>query len=127
MKASFGAHSFLLTGDAERQVERRLVDAPDALRATVLKVGHHGSRTSTTLSLLEAVRPAYAVISAGRGNAFRHPHPDVMARLAEYGIRVLRTDEQGLVTVRTDGTRILSDTYLWPVAPAAGLQPALPF
>ena len=127
LKASFGAQSFLLTGDAERPVERRLVDHPEALRAAVLKVGHHGSRTSTTVSLMEAVRPVYALISAGRGNPFRHPHPDVMNRLAEYGVRVLRTDEHGLVTVRTDGRRLQAETCLWPLAPGAGFLPALPF
>lgn len=127
LKASFGGHAFLLTGDAERQVERRLVDNPAALRAAVLKLGHHGSRTSTTMSLLDAVRPAYALISVGRGNPFRHPHPDVMERLAGYGVRVLRTDQHGLVTVRTDGRRLQAETYLWPLSPAAGFLPALPF
>jgi competence protein ComEC len=71
-----------------------------------LKVGHHGSRTSTTALFLEAVQPRLALISAGVENTFRHPHPAVVRSLEERGIAVLRTDQHGLVQVKTDGVRL---------------------
>lgn len=100
----YGRHRFLLTGDAETKLEGRILSEwTGAERIDVLKVGHHGSRTSTSPALLDAMRPAFALISCGRANTFRHPHPLVMERLTERGIPVFRTDEHGLVTVRSDG------------------------
>ena len=75
MRVSYGRHAFLLTGDVERQVEYRMVDGNALGRSDVLKVAHHGSRTSTTEDFLNAVHPAFALISAGAGNAYGHPHP----------------------------------------------------
>ena len=98
-----GRHRFLLTGDAEMKVEGRMLEHWPGGRIDVLKVGHHGSRTSTSPALLDALQPAFALISCGRENTFRHPHPAVVERLRERGIQVFRTDEQGLVTVRSDG------------------------
>jgi competence protein ComEC len=98
-----GRHTFLLTGDAETKLETRLVNAGADLRADVLKVGHHGSRTSTSALWLDAVRPAVALISCGRDNQFRHPHGRVIERLEERRIATWRTDRDGLVTVRSDG------------------------
>jgi competence protein ComEC len=115
LRARFGRRAFLLTGDAERQEEYELTAASAPLRADVLKLGHHGSKTSSTAAFLDAVHPTFAVISAGQDNQFRHPHDEVLARLAERGIQVLRTDRQGLVTVRTDGNRITAETQRWPV------------
>lgn len=115
LRARFGRHAFLLTGDAERQVENRLTLEPGQLRADVLKVGHHGSRTSSTPWMVEAVRPVFAVISAGQDNRFRHPHPETLDRLAAQGARVLRTDRDGLVTVRSDGRRLTVETRRRPV------------
>jgi competence protein ComEC len=112
-RITYGARSLLLTGDAERSIEAQLLAEGSLLKADVLKVGHHGSRTSTTPSFLEAVHPALAVISAGAGNVYRHPHPDVVARLQQSGIRVFRTDQTGLVTIRTDGWRLQADTMAW--------------
>ena len=112
-RITYGARSLLLTGDAERPVESHLLAEGSLLKADVLKVGHHGSRTSTTPSFLEAVHPALAVISAGIGNVYRHPHPDVVARLQQSGVRVFRTDQTGLVTIRTDGWRLQADTMAW--------------
>jgi competence protein ComEC len=77
----------------------------------VLKVGHHGSNTSSTDPFLDAVAPAYAVISDGFENSFHHPHPQVLARLAAHHAEVLRTDHEGLITVRTDGRRIWVETF----------------
>jgi competence protein ComEC len=106
LRISFGERTFLLTGDAEAPVESEILASGGPLRADVLKVGHHGSRTSTTEDFLDAVHPAFAIISDGVNNPFHHPHPDVIARLAAHHAEALRTDHLGLVTVRTDGHAI---------------------
>jgi competence protein ComEC len=95
----------LLTGDAEHDAEADMLAAfgPDALMADVLKAGHHGSKSSTTMPFLVAVAPEAAVLSCGRGNRYGHPSPDVMARLAEMGVETWRTDLQGNVVIETDG------------------------
>lgn len=111
IRIEYGRHAFLLTGDVERQMEYAVADRVG--RVDVLKVAHHGSKTSTTAALLDAARPAVAIISAGKDNLFRHPHPDVIARLEERRITTLRTDEWGLVTVRTDGRRLSMETNRW--------------
>ena len=98
--------AFLLACDLEAVAEERLADRGHAIRADVLKVSHHGSRYSTTERFLETVRPRYAVISAGSGNPFGHPHADVIDRLRRAGAEVWRTDRHGTVTVRTDGFRL---------------------
>lgn len=98
-----GRHRFLLTGDAETGVEQRILEAGLAGPLDVLKVGHHGSRTSSTAEFLERVRPAVALISCGRQNGFRHPNPRVINRLAEQRTVVLRTDRDGMVAIRSDG------------------------
>lgn len=105
--ASYGAHSFLLTGDAESTVEY-LLQPP---RTTVLKVAHHGSRTSTSSHLLEAAHPAYAVISVGEGNMYRNPHPDTIERLAWTSTANYRTDIDGAVTIATDGRRLRTESH----------------
>ena len=112
-RVTYGAESFVLTGDMERPMESRLLSDDRALRGNVLKIGHHGSKTSTIEPFLEAVSPSIAIISAGLDNSFGHPNKDVLARLAERHVAVLRTDSDGLVTVRTDGRRISADTMLW--------------
>jgi competence protein ComEC len=109
----YGERSFLLTGDMERPMETRLIAGGLDLHADVLKVGHHGSKTSTTQAFLDAVAPSIGIISDGFENLFGHPHRDVLARLADRGAAVLRTDLDGLVTVRTDGRRLTMDTMLW--------------
>ncbi len=107
VRARYGAVSALLTGDAEAEEEGWLLDRdPGAVRATILKVGHHGSRTSTTPAFLEAVGPRVAVVSVGAGNGYGHPNPEVMARLTARGATVLRTDQLGTLVLRTDGERI---------------------
>jgi competence protein ComEC len=87
------------------------------LHADVLKVGHHGSRTSSTESFLEAVSPSVALISAGYENSFGHPHPDVLARLSARRAAILRTDLNGLVTARTDGRAIWFSLQAWQENP----------
>ena len=76
------------------------------LHADVLKVGHHGSKNSTTQEFLDAVAPAIAIISAGEDNPYRHPSPELLERLGASGARVLRTDRDGAVHIVTDGERL---------------------
>jgi competence protein ComEC len=107
VRARYGAVRFLLVGDAEREEERWLLARDSlALRAEVLKVGHHGSSTSTTEAFLRAVRPVVALVSVGAGNTYGHPSARVLAALAGQGATVLRTDRLGSVVVRTDGTTL---------------------
>ena len=100
-RLEYGRFSALFTGDAPRSAENRLVaSAGSAIASTVLKVGHHGSRTSTGDSVLAAVRPAIALVSVGRRNRYGHPDPGVLARLRENGVQVLRTDLTGTLWIR---------------------------
>lgn len=102
----YGTVRFLLVGDAERAEEDWLLARHAQLRADVLKVGHHGSSTSSSDEFLAAVHPTLAVISVGAGNKYGHPSGDVIHALALVGAEVLRTDEAGTIVVRSDGTRI---------------------
>jgi competence protein ComEC len=112
-RITYGEKTFLLTGDMERPMEGLLLADADALHADVLKVGHHGSRTSTIPPFLDAVAPSVAIVSAGYENSFGHPHPDVVKRLMERHITTLRTDQDGLVSVSTDGRRLWFDEMAW--------------
>lgn len=104
--------ALLLTGDIGADVERDLLPQLTAARVRVLKVAHHGSRTSSSSTLLEGWRPQMALVSAGRGNTFGHPTPAVLQRLAAIGATVYRTDLDGEITVSTDGHAVTVDTYL---------------
>ncbi|HET9934399.1 MAG TPA: MBL fold metallo-hydrolase, partial [Polyangiaceae bacterium] len=107
LRVGFGERSLLLTGDAEHLAETELLrNHPQELRADVLKVGHHGSRTSSSPELLEAVRPSVATISCGVRNRFGHPVPEVLARISGYGAQVFRTDRDGAVELTTDGASL---------------------
>jgi competence protein ComEC len=99
-----GRRRALLTGDIEAEAEIVLSDRE--LHADLLKVPHHGSRSSTTPRLLDAVRPRLAVVSCGRRNLFGHPHPSVLEALAERGIRMRRTDQNGTIDVEITGVRL---------------------
>ena len=101
-----GYTSFLFTGDAEREAEYSMVASGFDISANVLKVGHHGSRTSTTQRFLDAVSPCIAVISVGQTNPFGHPHPYVISRLQESGIEILTTATHGNILMITNGTVI---------------------
>jgi competence protein ComEC len=103
LRLDWRAFSLLLTGDLGAPGEARLLARGEPLQATVLKVGHHGSRFSSTTPFLEAVRPAAAVISVGARNPFGHPTPQALDRLAGVGARVYRTDRDGAVLLETDG------------------------
>jgi competence protein ComEC len=102
LQVSYGATSVLLEGDAEKAVERRIA-ALHHPHADLLKVGHHGSATSTTPEILQSVKPSVAVISVGFRNSFGLPKPDVLERLQNSGVRVYRTDVNGAVTFYLDG------------------------
>jgi competence protein ComEC len=115
-RVTYGGISVLLTGDAEAEVEAALLRSGLTLQSTVLKVGHHGSRTSTTPEFLEAVRPSAAVISVGAGNFFGHPHRQTLWTLAARGVPIYRTDGDGAVFLRTDGRTLAIDTMRRPGA-----------
>ncbi|MGI6344837.1 MAG: MBL fold metallo-hydrolase [Bacillota bacterium] len=106
IRAELGEHSFLFTGDAEVRAERDMLESGAELQANVLKVGHHGGATSTSGEFLERVQPEYAVISVGRDNEYGHPHLETMARLAEAGVAIYRTDQQGTIVAITDGVTL---------------------
>jgi competence protein ComEC len=121
LRISYGQRSFLFAGDIERRVERQLVDAGTLARADVLKVAHHGSKTSSTEPFLDAVQPAFAVISDGFENQFGFPNREVLDRLDGLHAGVLRTDRDGLVSILSDGHRIRFETPLSPEESAPGL------
>ena len=107
MRITYGQRSVLFMGDAEHTEESELVArARASLRADVLKVGHHGSRTSSRPETLAAIAPSHAVISVGARNGFGHPHAETLENLARVGARVWRTDRDGAVTVTTDGVHL---------------------
>ena len=99
----YGHTSFLFTGDAETLSENEMIAAGWNLQADILNVGHHGSRTSSSESFLDAVYPQVAVISLAADNQFGHPHPEVLDRFARRDIEVLRTDELGTIVMSTNG------------------------
>lgn len=107
LKIVYGNTSFLFTGDASKKIENKLINRyGEFLHSDVLKVAHHGSKTSTSEKFLEFVNPSYALISAGVGNYFKHPSPEVIALLKKTDVRILRTDRQGALLLRSDGENI---------------------
>jgi competence protein ComEC len=99
LRISIGNHAAILTGDIEKAGEETLLHRPEGIRAQVLKVPHHGSRSSSGTAFIEAVRPDVALVSAGHRNGFRHPHPEIVERYQRLGVRLLRTDRDGAITV----------------------------
>ena len=110
LKIEYGETSFLFTGDAERAAEQVLVDSGVDLSATVLKVGHHGSETSTGYVFLREVMPKYAVISVGEDNSYGHPTEDVLSRFRDADVTVYRTDMQGDIYCTSDGSSVSFST-----------------
>lgn len=110
LKIQYGDTSFLFTGDAEREAEQIILDSGLDLSATLLKVGHHGSDTSTSYRFLREVMPEYAVISVGEGNSYGHPTDEVLSRLRDADVKVYRTDLQGDIYVTSDGSQISIST-----------------
>ncbi len=109
LRIDYQATSFLLAGDMEKRTERELISADLLQPATVLKVGHHGSKTSSTPEFLDLVQPSFALISAGFENSYGHPHPTTLESLNAHHTRTLRTDQLGLLRVSSDGRRIRLD------------------
>jgi competence protein ComEC len=108
----YGDVAILLTGDIGADVEREITPSLIPARVRVLKVAHHGSRTSTSQAFLDAWTPSLALISCGRGNRFGHPATEVVQRLERAGATVLRTDRDGQITIETDGHTIRTRSYL---------------
>ncbi len=112
-RVQYGNHQFLLTGDLEAIGERALMaHHSDHLPATVLKLGHHGSKTSSIPEFLDAVSPHIGIVSAGRNNRYRHPHPQTLDACHWRAIKLYRTDHHGAIAFQTDGTSLYSRTWL---------------
>lgn len=100
---TFGEWSFLFTGDMETDAEADLLDAGTDVSARVLKLGHHGSSTSTSQAFLDAVDPEVCVMEVGEGNSYNHPHRETVQKMDEGGYAVYRTDQNGSIVFVTDG------------------------
>jgi competence protein ComEC len=105
-KIAFKKKSFLFTGDAEQEAENDILNAGYNVSTDVLKVGHHGSRSSTSQKWLDAVNPSIAVISVGADNKYGHPTAEVLKRLEKKSVKVHRTDKEGIVVISSDGNQI---------------------
>lgn len=106
IKIKYGNTSFLFTGDAEKDIENEILDNNEDISADVLKVGHHGSSTSTSKRFLNKVNPSIAVISVGKDNDYNHPNDDTIKRLIENKAIIYRTDKDGTVIISSDGAKI---------------------
>ncbi|MCM3759808.1 MBL fold metallo-hydrolase [Alkalihalobacillus oceani] len=104
VKLHFGEVSFLMMGDAEAEAEEEIIARSAHLQSTILRLGHHGSSTSTTPAFLEAVNPEAGIYSAGRDNEYGHPHSEVVELFKEKAIPLFGTDQHGQIIVETDGT-----------------------
>jgi len=110
IRLTYGSVSFMFTGDAEDPEEEAILASGADLRSAILKVGHHGSRSSTSEPFLAAVDPQIGVISAGANNQFGHPHQEVLDRLEQGGVQIYRTDQGGTITITTNGSTIDVET-----------------
>lgn len=108
IKIEYGKTSFLFTGDAQKDVEKEILASNEDISADVLKVGHHGSSTSTTKDFLNKVHPLIGVISVGQDNTYNHPNNDTLKRLSENKVTTYRTDKDGTVILSSDGYNITS-------------------
>jgi competence protein ComEC len=114
LRVHFGQRSILLTGDVEKAAERSLLISQQELKADVVKVPHHGSRTSSTDSFVFATKPTFAIISVGRQSMFGHPHKEVVERWQSNGATVLTTGNCGTITVATDGKELSLRKFVGP-------------
>ena len=108
LKVKHGTNTFLFMGDASTKIEKNLLNKD--IKSDVLKVGHHGSRYSTSLEFLKKVSPEYAVISVGENNTYKHPHKEILKRLEEQNIQIYRTDKQGTILAKSNGSIITFST-----------------
>lgn len=102
-RLTFGEISFVLSGDAESAAENQILGRGYMLSSTILKIGHHGSKTATTQKYLDAVKPKAAIIMCGKGNSYGHPHDETLSKLAAAEIDIYRTDDHGTIIVTTNG------------------------
>lgn len=116
IKLTYGNNSFLFTGDATNISEKEMLSNGIDLSADVLKLGHHGSSTSSTKDFLNAVNPSYVMIGVGKDNEYGHPHVEIMGALKERNIKVYRTDVQGTVIFTSDGKNISVNTKYYEIA-----------
>lgn len=105
LRLSYGSKSFLFTGDAELKSETDMLQSKQTLSSTVLKVGHHGAKTSTSSAFLKAVKPSFAILSVGK-NSYGHPTAEVVNRLKANKVKVFRTDKQGSIIATTNGKTV---------------------
>ncbi len=112
LRLTWGRFRFLMTGDVEHRAEQILLQRWPDIQADVLKVPHHGSRTSSTAAFLDRVRPKHALFGVGRDNMFGFPHPSVLRRYRKRKIRMWRTDLHGRILLRTDGTNLTIEPFL---------------
>ena len=110
-RISYGSVSFMLTGDAELSSELEMINSGQTLRSTILKAGHHGSRTSSSHAFLDAVDPEVVVIMTGEGNRYGHPHEQTLAQFSRRDIEIYRTDWHGNIIISTDGTSYHIDVF----------------
>lgn len=110
-RVRYGGVSFLITGDLVKEIEAQILSAGVDVSSTVLKVGHHGSATSSSEEFLRAVNPKCAVICVGYGNNFGHPRAEVLERLESLSTKIFRTDRDGLIKFRTDGKSLRVETF----------------
>jgi competence protein ComEC len=111
LRVTFKKISFLMTGDIADHAEQRILAAGKNLKSDVLMVPHHGGFTSSTRPFLRFVQPQIAIISCGKNNVYKTPHPDVLRRLAEIRATVFRTDLHGAITIKTDGVHLFTETF----------------
>ena len=112
LKITFGKVSFLIPGDISADVEKQLIESKIDLRSDVLVAPHHGSGYSSSAEFIKAVACRYAIVSAGKANVFRHPHPSTLQRYNDAGVSIFRTDRDGAVTLTTDGNNLRINTFV---------------
>ncbi|MEG1482063.1 ComEC/Rec2 family competence protein [Clostridium sp.] len=109
IKIQYGNNSFLFTGDAEKLEENYVLDKGYDVTADVLKLGHHGSTTSTSENFLKKVNPSIGIISCGIDNDYGHPHKETLKKLEKYKVKIYRTDKDGTITLSSDGKNIVKE------------------
>ena len=112
LRIEFGERTILLTGDIEKAAENALAQTPQILKADVVKVPHHGSKTSSTENFVLATKPAFAIISVGRNSMFGHPHKEVVQRWQSNDATVLTTGNHGTITVTTNGKILRLEKFI---------------
>lgn len=103
LKMVYGQTSFLFMGDAEKLNEKEILNAKEDVSANVIKIGHHGSNTSSSEEFIKAVNPTYGVISVGENNTYGHPNKEIIDLLNKQNIKILRTDQNGSIVITSDG------------------------